>query len=163
MPSDQRLQRLLETYEHAVQTLRDAIALLNNGAPVTFRLPSFNGNGNGRLGHGGDRTSATYRQAARLDKKRREITATYVQTAIADAKDAKPKRKSKKRFTDRLQAQRTVSAKLLDQFDHDDPKRSKDIRGQTRGIGSLLRRGYLAKKGGGYVRTDKPFSINPNA
>jgi len=160
MANDQRLERLLATYEHAVQTLRAAIALLNNGAPVTFPLPSFgNGNGNGaRQVRIVGPASVIRKQAARLDKLRADRLRADAET-LAPKPTRKPK---KKKFTYRLQKQRTISANFLDQFDRHDPKRTSDVNGPKRGIGSLVRRGYLAKQDGGYVRTDKHFSINPN-
>ena len=164
MPKDRRLETLLEYHERAASALRTALELINTGASFLYKangqyrtLPGANGNG---ARPGGDRRSpaAIQKQAARLDAAR--ATAVRQADVIATRHTGPKKRRS---FTGRIQTQRAASARLLDQFDRDDPKRPIDVRGKARGVGSLVRRGYLAKKGGGYVRTDKPFSINPNA
>lgn len=53
-----------------------------------------------------------------------------------------------------IRAQRQRSAALLAKFAADEPRPSAIAGGA---IGSLVRRGYLKKKGDGYVRTAKPY------
>ena len=64
-----------------------------------------------------------------------------------------PKRGSA--WTARLK-QRQKSADLLDKFDRSEPRRVND-----RSVGSLVRRGYLTKEANGYLRSTKPFHVNP--
>jgi hypothetical protein len=61
-----------------------------------------------------------------------------------------------KRKTDKsaIRAQRERSLALLKRFDPETPRRFK-----TRGIAPLLLNGYLKKKGDGYVRTAREFTV----
>lgn len=52
--------------------------------------------------------------------------------------------------------QRERSAALLSQFDRTEPKSIRDTR-----LGALVRRGYLARKGDGYIRTAREFILAP--
>jgi hypothetical protein len=54
-----------------------------------------------------------------------------------------------------LRQQRQRSADVLAQFDETEPRPSHGFRG----MGSLVRRGYLRAKGDGYLRTSKPYVV----
>jgi hypothetical protein len=54
----------------------------------------------------------------------------------------------------KIAQQRQLSADYLAQFDRDTPRTS-----HNRLTGALVRRGYLRKKGDGYVRSSKPFDV----
>ena len=159
---NQQLQRLLEQYEGAVQTLRAAIALLNSGAPAGSY--GWNGNGNGLTRAGQVKQAQrtyTVRQAIKADNERLNV----LESATHAAAVRKGYRPNAKKWTHRIQKQRALSAAFLAEFDRDDPRRPIDLpakfqNGQARGLGSLVRRGYLKRKAAGYVRTEKPFSID---
>jgi hypothetical protein len=151
MGNDKRLEKLLDTYERAVATLRAAIALVNHGAP-SVDLPSTNG-------LGGDRKSNAYRLATRLDAERAAIVrsnGSAPPTLPGVRAQAKPKKPWP--TVPKIRQQRELSARFLKQFNSNTPKYpKKDIRR----VAPLLRRGYLAKRDSGYIRTDKPFSTEP--
>lgn len=67
----------------------------------------------------------------------------------------KRKPKPEPRRSSAIRAQRERSAKLLARYDADTP-RPGTIAG--RGLGALVRRGYLKSSGDGYVRTAKPYT-----
>lgn len=56
-----------------------------------------------------------------------------------------------------LRQQRAHSAAILARFDPAQPRSWK--RGWGRGLGALVRRGYLVAKDNGYVRTGKPYVV----
>jgi hypothetical protein len=142
---DRRLERLLEIYEQAARSLRTAIALLNQGAP-TVASPSSNG---------GDRKSAAYTLAAKLDAARRaSFKAPPTLPGVKIRNGPKPKPGGS---TDRIRRQRATSARFLALFSTDEPRRA--TKG-ARPFGSLVRRGYLRKVAGGYIRTDKPYAVD---
>ena len=161
--NDRRLEKLLAQYEQFCAVLRSAIALVNN--PPTARLPiaMANGNGNGRPGVGGDRKSTAYKLAARLDAERRAVVAKAAKP-IPPSRVPKTGRKHTGAHADQIKRQRTLSARYLAQFHTDDPQRPKDVKIKIgHGVGALVRRGYLKKKAGGYIRTAKPYEINPSS
>jgi len=57
-----------------------------------------------------------------------------------------------------LAAQRARTAKVLALFDDKHPQAGELI---GRGLGALVRRGYLKARGDGYVRTAKPYHVTP--
>lgn len=86
---------------------------------------------------------------------------------LADALALDAKRRAKKttrrpapprgQFAAKIHAQRSASAALLRKAEHADRPLPGNKFG--RGLGSLVRRGYLKREGDGYVRTDKPYEV----
>jgi len=113
-------------------------------------IPS-NGHKNGA---GGDRKSTAFHLAAKLDAARRASFQAPPTLPGVKVPKAKPGQS-----TADIKRRRQVSARILAQFDKDKPKPTTGVKG-ARGIGSLVRRGYLAKQGKGYIRTDKPYSLD---
>lgn len=60
-----------------------------------------------------------------------------------------------KKYYSKLLKQRQQTLKFLNQFG-DTPLKVSDRR-----VGSLVRRGYLTNTGNGYLRTDKPYLVQP--
>ena len=58
----------------------------------------------------------------------------------------------------RLRAQRQASADMLARLDLVEPRQLPRAFGKH-GLGPLVRRGYITRKGDGYIRTAKPFSV----
>jgi hypothetical protein len=76
--------------------------------------------------------------------------------ALDEARRSKGKRKYKKAMNKAaVQERRARSLAFLKQFDHEKPKRVPN----ARGIAPLLLHGYLKRKGDGYVRTAREFSV----
>lgn len=69
------------------------------------------------------------------------------------APEPRAKRKRKRGWKRETSARRR-SALILEKFDQEVPRRM-----HAAGLGGLVANGYLARRGDGYVRTDKPFSI----
>jgi len=60
-------------------------------------------------------------------------------------------------------ARRAQTARALAQFDRVTPRRPEECPIPVTGVGSLVRRGYLVAKAGGYIRSAKPYRVHPTA
>jgi hypothetical protein len=98
--------------------------------------------------HDGRRVARTITTAMVLDDLRRDAPAA---AAPSGAKRGRPKKQS---WKDQMHAQRVESANYLAKFDTNDPRSF-----PGRGLGSFVRRGYLVKRGDGYVRTSKDYRV----
>lgn len=58
--------------------------------------------------------------------------------------------------TEKLRQQRQASAALIAQLDPTEPKQ---LFGNLQGLGALVRRGYITKKGDGYIKTEKEYVV----
>jgi len=67
----------------------------------------------------------------------------------------KAKRKKASGSPEAVQKRRRRSVKYLAGFDATHPRPSES------GMSSMIARGYLRKKGDGYIRTSKPFHVDP--
>jgi hypothetical protein len=139
--SNKSILRMLNYHESAAATLRAALAILS--APVPRTGHHLNGDGGA-----GD----VKRAALRVDAGRRAVLAA----------SGKPKKKKPARWSAKRENQRQRTADYLAQFDRTDPRRPNEMKLiVSRGLGSYVRRGYLQAKGGGYVRTGKPYHVDP--
>lgn len=146
------LQGLIAHHRHIADQLQGTLdILLADASP----LPEAAGNGNGA----GDPVVAA---ALALDSQRRAKAASpskAPQAAQAEAPQAAAGRRRDPHYNARAVegARRRETAAFLATFDRKVPK------AVTLGAGrfSLLRMGYLAKKGAGYIRTAKPFEVDP--
>lgn len=59
----------------------------------------------------------------------------------------------------KLRRQRQTTADMLSDFDPKIPRTAEELTFNPRRLGVLVRRGYLKKHRGGYIRTDKPFTV----
>jgi hypothetical protein len=165
-----RLARLLAYHENAAATVRATMELLaarSTGAGGDRRSAAFNGSN----GHG---PTVIERAALTVDEERRERKREQDRQSKARRRaqkpdypgkpGPKPKTAGAMGHTRRVIKQREASAAALAKFDTKDPRIPTEIgikRPQT-AIGALVRRGYLARKGGGYIRTGKEFHIKPS-
>ena len=144
------LSRLLAVHENAAAAIRATIALLHSE-----RLHvSSNGNGEG--------LPAIARAAVAIDTERREKIRQY-QREWAAKKKAQATPPSRGGISRQKRENRIRSSEALAKFDPKDTRTAAElgIVNPANLIGPLVRRGYLKKKGGGYIRTAKPFHINP--
>ncbi len=95
----------------------------------------------------GHRNVHTIAKALQLDESRREAL-----TPKKPQKHARGTQSSQK-----VRAQRAKSAELLAWVVKHKGEALLPV--QKRGLGPLVRRGYLKRSGAGYERTDKPFSL----
>jgi hypothetical protein len=126
-----KIERLLAHHEQITAALRTTLGLLDEGAHETKQ----------------QRGSTVLADALALDAARRGKRGPYGKRKPS----AEARRQSK---TDRRE-QRQRSANFLKLFDTDKPKRVPN----SRGIAPLLLHGYLKRKGDGYVRTAREFSV----
>jgi hypothetical protein len=93
-----------------------------------------------------------------LAHRKRHKAAAMVDLAVSldAARRGQKKRKSKKAQTDRA-TRRATTAAFLKHFRHDEA-RNPPAGSQLRGVGTLVRHGYLVAKGKGFIRTDKVFT-----
>lgn len=89
------------------------------------------------------RTAPVLLEAAALDHERR-------------AKRPSSKRARRGQSTREMYARRAKSARLLASLDTKTPRPVRD----TRGLAVLMQHGYIRRVEDGYLRTDKPFSVN---
>jgi hypothetical protein len=89
----------------------------------------------------------------------RAASAQYVRARAADRRQAQQARGTSRAVIDR----RMRTANELAQFDPQEPKRPEDLAVPVTGLGALVRRGYLRRQGGGFIRTAKPFHVDPSA
>jgi len=151
------LSRLLAVHENAAASIRATIALLH-GERIH---ESSNGNG----------LPAVARAAVAIDEKRREYKREYDRKWRAAHRPPerpgkpgpKPGAHKTGESTARRHQNRSHSAEALAKFDTAKPRTAEElgINDPRSWVGPLVRRGYLKKKGGGYIRTAKPFHINP--
>ena len=152
------LTRLLAYYENAAATIRATIGFLEQAEPPRRgRLPS-NGASNGL---------STVAQAAIVEEEiRRKRKRDYQRQLHAERKTGKPPRRLKPHkkphhgYGAQVLKRREISARLLAQFDRNDPRIPAELKIPTNKIGALIRRGYLVQKGGGYIRSAKPYHVN---
>jgi len=124
-----KLDRLIAYHEAALRSLKFTKALLTEDAQASATR----------------RSQATIDQALTLDATRR--------SAKKQKRGWKPK--TSYGSAKNLKARRTTSAEFLMKFDTTEPRAGTS----WRGLGPLVRRGYLKKKGDGYVRTGKEYRI----
>lgn len=140
--SPSKLEKLLEYHERAAAAVRTTLELLRAAAHASAV----------------DRQSRTINTALVLDAMRSNGAPP---APMPGKKRGRPpgtvKRGSK------IRAQRTRSATFLDGFDRSEPREPGPIAAllgvSALTTGSMVRRGYLAKKGSGYVRTAKEFRV----
>jgi hypothetical protein len=141
-----KLEKLLEYHERAAAALRTSLELLRAAAHVSAV----------------ERHSRTINTAIVLDA----VRANGSTPAPTPAKTRGRKPKGKRATTptgSKIGEQRARSATFLDGFDRTEPREPGPI-AAVLGVsslitGSMVRRGYLAKKGNGYVRTAKEFTV----
>jgi len=133
----QQYARLLAYYETSAENVRAAIRSLARGELDRAPMPGW---------------AATVRAAATLEASARVVD------QWADQHAAPRRARGLSRATRERRAQ-TIRA--LAQFDRHEPRRREDLRIPVPGIGSLVRRGYLIRKGNGYIRSAKPYRLNP--
>jgi hypothetical protein len=123
--------RLLRLRDQRAQELAaiETTIALLNGAAVATKR--------GRAGSVLDEALAL--DAARVGKRKRQ----------------KPSAAARKQNKDDIRARRTRSFTFLSKFDREKPTRVPN----AKGIAPLLLHGYLKKKGDGYVRTAREFSV----
>jgi hypothetical protein len=147
----QRLAQLLAFHENAAASIRATMALLRGDTPARpGPKPSPNG------------APPTLAKAVALDAKRRAVARLAKRAQRARRKPGpKPKRAPSTHhgYAKRVLKQRQRTADALARFDDRDPRIPSDVGANTRSIGVLVRRGYLTRKAGGYVRTGKPFHV----
>jgi len=156
----------LAYHENAAATVRATMALLSaspvprvggdrKSAAFQKHHESSNGNGNG--------LPTIERAAVAMDEKRRR--ALWRARKAKYRAGTKPGKKQKKRKSPgdlaKYLAQRQRTAEALAKFDLKDPFIPVELGVNVRHMGPYVRRGYLKRKGGGYIRTAKPFYINP--
>lgn len=135
-----KLIRLLDYHERAAAAIRTAIELLDADASHSATA----------------RASKTINTAIVLDAMRHAAaTANGNGAEPVTPKRRGPYKKHAKRTKSKIGAQRARTAKYLKQFDRDTPRAASFFRG----LGPLVRRGYLAKKGDGYVLTGKSYEV----
>ena len=137
-PTSKRLLQALAHHENAAETLRRALALLNAAPRAKYERK------NGQNGH----LPAMFKEAIALDATRRAVT--------------KAKHKKGPKNTAEKLAQRQKTADALAKFDLRTPRDAKEVPAIEQRLGPMVRRGYLAKKGTGYVRTGKVYHVDPN-
>jgi len=134
-----RLDRLLAYHESAAEAIRTTIGLLNGSA----KAAKTNGH------------STVLAEAIALDGARAHK---------AKASHAKKKKTAMTRTTIRAQRERT--AQVLDLFDPKTPRAAAEVAQHLGlsymqiGLGPLVHRKYLKRKGDGYVRTAKAYHVD---
>lgn len=133
------LARLLAFHENAAAHIRATLALLNGIGPTGF---------------GGDRKSATYEALTSGNG----LSTVAKQALALDAQRQAVKNGPRPRGT-KIHDQRQRTATYLQLYDPKEPKLPGEFK-EFRGLGSLIHRGYLQRKGPGYIRTSKPYFVN---
>jgi hypothetical protein len=87
----------------------------------------------------------------------RAASTHYARSRAVDRRQAQQARGTSHAVIDR----RMRTAAELAQFDPQEPKRPADLAVPVVSLGSLVRRGYLLRQGAGYIRTAKPFHVDP--
>jgi hypothetical protein len=136
----------LTQYEHAATSIRTTIALLETAPGKPGRKISPNGH-----------ASPALRAALELEQTR------IVQHPPNTTKKSVTATKKPRGFhSGRIRAQRARTLKFLAQFSTTEPRQARPPgAAMIQGLGSLVRRGYVTKKGEGYIRTAKPYVITP--
>ena len=169
-PTTDRLLRLLAYFENGAASVRATLGFLAHDP--TGR--NGNGNGNGHATNGDMPTALA--AAVVLDQKRRGHSAAtkrkmskiakqrYAALVAGGAKAESVKVAPGYGSTAAKIERRKASADVLATFDTATPKPLVGSgRPGARLAAPLIRRGYLKKKGDGYVRTAKPFVVDPRA
>ena len=143
-PIPDRLARLLAYHENAAATIRATIALLEQPDP---RGPRAFSNGHSPIMH-----AALQVDAARREKKK-EWQRAYIERKKAKTKTGP--------HPNAMHNQRQRTADALAHFDPTEPKLPGELPFKPEGLGRLVVHGYLKRKGLGYVRTAKPYQVNP--
>ena len=142
-----RLRRLLAYFENGAASVRTTIAFLEHDPTAPRAARAVNGNGNGH--------HPVMLDALALDAQRRSGKGTGKRGQDHGPRTGKSKA--------RIHVQRTRSAEVLALFNTDTPKTAEQAGIGGREIAPLSRRGYIKKKRDGYVRTSKPFHVDPKA
>jgi hypothetical protein len=144
----EKLLRLLTYHENAAANIRATIALMQhlNGTAVLDKRKEM---------HAANGTSTIARAALQMDDARREQKRAWQAKYIARKKAGKVTHPNS-----RLN-QRQRTADTLAHFDLTEPKLPGELPYQPQGLGRLVVNGYLKRKGPGYVRTAKPYYVNP--
>lgn len=150
-PTEMRLARLLAYFENGAAAVRATLAFLAHD-PTTSRRVNGNSNGHPMML---DALALDEHRASKSGKK-------------SGLKPGSPPRGGRRAtpgsHVSRIRAQRERTAEMLARFDTSTPRTPAEL-GLTGRImtGSVVRRGYLKKKAGGYVRTGKPYYVDPKA
>lgn len=143
-PTTDRLLRLLAYFENGAASIRATLDFLQHDP--TGRAYGRNGNGNGH-----DLMPGPLQGAVLLDQARR---ARYI----------KHGRRTGPQTNKKISAQRQRTADLLAGLNPTTPTLTAEMDPVARrGIGSMVRRGYVKRKGDGYVRTAKAFDVDPKS
>jgi len=136
--TEKKLRNLLAYFENAASSLRAALALLDSN-PI----------GRARNGHGNG-IPDVMSNALALDEQRRG----------ARVGKRGPAPRGKGHTASKLE-KRANTSRILARFSTDEPRpRDAGGAGSAVAITTLTRWGYLKPKGGGLVRTSKPFAID---
>lgn len=137
-PTTDRLLRLLAYFENGAASIRATLAFLKHD-------PTARGNGKAN-GNGHDADMPTVLAAAvGMERRRRATKGKRGYGVAASVRDRR---------------QRT--ADLLAKLDTTTPTPNADLDPILRAqLGPMVVRGYMKKKGGGYVRTSKTFHVTP--
>jgi hypothetical protein len=146
----EKLERLLAFHENAAAAVRATMALLaavpsssrpgpkpSNGIPPTIRA------------------AVAIRRAARPGPKPNR------RAAASSSRKRKPS--AARMYGAKAIERRKGTAAILAQFDPREPRLPGEIENGGKrygGIGPLVRRGYLKRRGDGFVRTGKPFHVS---
>jgi hypothetical protein len=150
----ERLARLLAYHENAAASIRTTIALMaaaprDNRGGDRRSAAALNGNGNGH------HLSPIMAEALAVDEKRRAA-----KSGRTPAKKNPTKKKPGQHYRNLL-AQRQRTANILKLFDTTEPRRGLPGGKTSHALGIYTQRGYLQRKGDGYIRTAKPFIVDP--
>lgn len=137
-----RMTKLLAFHETNAQALRISLALLNGHATEAAQ----------QNGH------AVVAKALALDHTRRNGHSN------GHKKRGRPSNAEKalgdvRPYAARIAANRKRTAAFLKNFSTSIPSRPEGGTLKQRGVGTLIRHGYLKSKGDGYVRTEKVFTL----
>jgi Arc/MetJ-type ribon-helix-helix transcriptional regulator len=148
-----QMRKLLAEYEHAAEAIRTTLGLLNGHATAAKQN-----------GH-----ASTITDAMLLDAQRRTAKAARA-TAPRLSKNGKTLGRPKKTRHDAMLQRRRDTEAFLAAFETTTPITLADVKtaaGGTLpirgGLGTLLRHGYLKRKGGGFIRTSKAFVVDTRA
>ncbi len=140
-----RLDRLLAYHESAAEAIRTTIGLLNGSA----KAAKTNGH------------STVLAEALALDGARaHKVKASHAKTKTTT-------KRAQSRSAIRVQRERT--AQVLDRFDPKTPRAVMDVANELGlsysqiGLGPLVHRKYLKRKGDGFVRTAKAYHVDKSA
>jgi hypothetical protein len=154
----ERLLRLLNFHENAAATVRATITLLQRMDNKKIILDPPSSNGSNGTSHS---IPTVAKRAMQMDANRRAAKPDY---PGKPGPKAKPTKRAKSQRKNVILRQRRQSADLLATFDKSDPRLLSEFTNskiKPTAFAPLVRRGYLTRKGGGYVRTEKVFSVHP--